>query len=130
MNLDEAKRLAIRIINSWQGGPTIDEWISELTDMDAGTAGTTFVRLRRDLERPPTIARFWHTYAELATSTNQALPCIDCEGTGWITGYTDQRGYRYAKPCAYCKRGEQAAKRDMEPSGPFFTQRSPQGRQL
>jgi hypothetical protein len=114
MNPEEAKRLAIRIVNSWHGGPNVDEWASELAEMDAGTAGTTFIRLRRELNHVPSVAHFWHAYRQLVTPANEPLPCDECDDSGWISAHTD--AHDYATPCPICERGRQAAKLEMRAS--------------
>jgi hypothetical protein len=58
MTPDEATALAKRIINTWNGGPRLDEWTDALAHIDEGTAGTAFVRLRSQSEHAPSIARF------------------------------------------------------------------------
>jgi hypothetical protein len=127
MNPEEAKRLAVRIANSWHGGPNIEAWTEELLDMDAGTAGTTFIRLRRDLDHAPSIANFWRTYRTLVTPANEALPCNNCDGTGWVSAPPVVRvindrphEYRQATPCPYCAQGQRCTRIDMRPHGPGF----------
>lgn len=115
MNRDEAQRLAIRIVNTWPSRLDASEWTIELIEMDAGTAGTAFARLRRQLDHAPSIAAFWRTYRELATPANQPTPCHDCDDSGWITSHEDGHGCRYAKPCPLCQHGRRAAQLDMRP---------------
>lgn len=68
-----ADGIAKRIINCWHGGPRLDEWVDTLTPLDEGTAGTTFVRLRAELEHAPSIARYLATYRALRTPANQPI---------------------------------------------------------
>jgi hypothetical protein len=62
VNQAEATDLAKRIINCWRGGPPLTEWIDELKRLDAGMAGTAYIRLRREHEHAPSIARFLAEY--------------------------------------------------------------------
>ena len=62
MTAQEADDLAKRIINAWRGGPPLNDWREELARLDAGMAGTAFVRLRRTIEDAPSIARFLAEY--------------------------------------------------------------------
>lgn len=61
MTPTEATTLAKRIINTWNGGPRLDEWVDALTELDAGMSGTAFIRLRNQSEHAPSIARFMAT---------------------------------------------------------------------
>ena len=118
MNLDEANRMASMIRNTWRGGPSVDVWRDELLEMDAGTAGTAMVRLMRELETPPSIARFWREYRGLATGARMPVPtdpCVLCDDTGWTVAPElvvgrDVGTHRYSQvqPCRACRGGEQA----------------------
>lgn len=97
----EADTLAKRIINTWRGGPPLTEWIDVLGPLEAGRAGTAFVRLRGDSENPPSIARFRQVYASLHTASSDAK-CASCGGDGWVTATPVERWgveYRTARPC-------------------------------
>lgn len=96
MTPDEADQLAKRIINTWHGGPPLAEWRDTLTELDAGTAGTTYVRLRAELDHAPSIARYLSEYRTLHTPANDPIRhhCHHCHGTGWLTCVDDRRhGY-------------------------------------
>lgn len=118
MTHSEARDLAVRIRETWTGGgPSVDVWIEELEPLDAGTAGTTLVRLRREEERAPSIAKFLATYRALATPHNVDRPkCELCDCTGWVQtddllhGDPDNGGQVYSQvvPCLACEYGAQA----------------------
>lgn len=116
----EARDLAARLATSWPGhaGISAETWDEELRDLDAGTAGTTLVRLRRELERPPSIARFHATYRALHTAHTDPLPtdrCTLCDGTGWVDApdltvgeEPHTRTYTMTQPCSACPAGDRA----------------------
>lgn len=120
MNDIDAARLVARYRNVWRGGPHTDELRAQFADLDAGTVGTVLVRLARSEEHPPSIARLWAEYRATHTAAVDPLPCDDCGGDGWVTAYTNEHGYRYAKPCPSCRLGERVARLDMRPTGPGF----------
>lgn len=106
VNPTDADALAKRIINTWRGGPLLTEWIDTLTELDQGTAGTTYVRLRNDTDHAPTIAAFLRTYRGLSTAATHPPPqdhCPSgrCSGDGWITTERTISGHpvRCAEPC-------------------------------
>lgn len=106
----EAESTAQRIHSSWPGQRqlSLETWVEELLELDYGTAGTALVRLRRDLDHPPTIARFLGAYRALHTVSNDPIPfqCRQCDGTGWVTRDYQAHGrtYRGAEPCR-CRAG-------------------------
>jgi len=84
--LEQARELAARIHSTWAGGPTAEVWVEELLPLDEGTAGTTLVRLRRELERAPSVAKFLDRYRGLSTrSATARVECVMCDGEGWVT---------------------------------------------
>jgi hypothetical protein len=106
----EASDLGKKIINAWHGGPPLVQWIEELEPLDAGQAGTAFVRLRRQLEHCPSIARFFAEYHALDTRDggNTKPKCGWCEGMGWLeTPRHVNRGQVYSgwEPCSHCDQG-------------------------
>jgi hypothetical protein len=86
----DATTLIARIKHTWRGGAHVDVWREVLVDLDAGTAGTTIVRLARDLDDPPSIAAFLRAYRALRTPANDPIPqpaqprCEACGGDGWV----------------------------------------------
>lgn len=113
MTPTEADRLAKRIINTWQGAPPLPEWADTLEPLDAGTAGTAYIRLRNDSDATPTIARYMAVYRSLDTKRPDSAPhrgCTACgrqdgpypsNGDGWNTVEYERNGrtYRGAIPC-------------------------------
>ena len=105
MNGHEADALAARIAGTWRGGPIASVWAEELLDLDAGTAGTAYARLRRSEDSMPTVSRFLYEYRQLRTVSVQPLPedkCKACDGTRWVPGPPDflpsgnpEKPYRY-----------------------------------
>lgn len=116
MTPTEARDLAVKLTASWPRDPGVDisTWIDELLPLDPGTAGTAIVRMRRDLERPPTIARFFVTYRALDTtgrgSTDRS--CLACAGEGWVPApdrvHADERRTSQVQPCRSCPAGRAA----------------------
>ncbi len=110
MTHDEADAIAKRIINCWRGGPPLTEWIEELQRLDAGTAGTTYARLKRTSEHAPSIAKFIAEYNALDThdASTKAAKCGWCDDTGWTETRRHQaRAQVYAgwEPCTRCSEG-------------------------
>jgi hypothetical protein len=106
----EADALAKRIINCWRGGPPLTEWIDELERLDAGTAGTTYARLKRTSEHAPSIAKFYAEYNALDTHDGGTRPadCRFCDGTGWLETRRHQAmgvAYSGCEPCSRCSEG-------------------------
>jgi hypothetical protein len=91
----EATTLIARIKHTWRGGPHPDIWREVLLDLDAGTAGTTIVRLAREHDDPPTIALFIRTYRSLDTAANDPVSppppvgCPICQPHDRDTGHWD-----------------------------------------
>lgn len=116
MTETEATELAKRIINTWRGGPNLQDWTEELTTLNQGQAGTTYHRLRRTLEHAPSVARFLAEYRTLDTTDASTRPdCSHCDRTGWtptddlILDWMHNRPRRYTQvqPCT-CPAGDQA----------------------
>jgi hypothetical protein len=110
MTREEASELAKRIINCWRGGPPLAEWTDELQRLDAGQAGTAYVRLKRELENAPSIARFIAEYRALNTHDggNVKPKCGWCSDGGWIpTQRHEFKGgvYSGVEPCTHCPTG-------------------------
>ena len=84
--LDQARELAARIMGTWAGGPTAEVWTDALAKLEYGTANTAYVRLRRELERAPSIHRFLERYRSLHTAETDPIrvDCPHCEGSGWV----------------------------------------------
>ena len=107
----EATDLAVRILQAFNGPPA-SEWEDVLADLDAGRAGTTYARLRREHDnRWLSIARFMETYRSLNTddASTRGPTCQACDGTGWLTGHRYvEKGVMYSgvKPCT-CSEGRQ-----------------------
>jgi len=117
MTEGEAIDLASRIANTWRSGPPASVWEEELIDLDAGQAGTAFVRLRRTSTRAVSVAEFYDTYRAVRP-TDASTPrdeCAMCDTSGWIytTPYVVKRGerdieYTQVRPCS-CSTGQQMA---------------------
>lgn len=112
MTVDEADDLAVRIARTW---PTMrvpaDEWREVLADLDAGTCGTAFIRLRNDQPRPPAIAEFIQLYRGLATPANMPIRehCTVCGGDGYNTIHQTVQGRDYeAFVACRCANGDVA----------------------
>jgi len=102
--LEQARELAARIVSTWAGGPTAEVWIEELVPLDAGAAGTAFVRLRRELERAPSIKRFLDRYHSLHTASTDPVrvDCSVCDGSGWANRTDHGPGCPRRKGAADC----------------------------
>lgn len=105
MTPTEATDLASRIHRQWRNGPPADAWEEDLLELDIGRATTTFVKLRRTEEHPPSFARFFSTYRALDTTDagNRPAPCSLCDGTGWVEARNPHRADLYGdhggRPC-------------------------------
>lgn len=116
MTPNEADDLGKRIINSFRGGPPLSDWREVLAPLDAGTAGTAYMRLRTSSDAP-TVKQFMDIYRSLDTVRPMDRPkCGDCGGCGWVqaedrienAGTDNERRYSQCKPCR-CIEGRQRA---------------------
>lgn len=118
MTPQEADDLADRIMRAW---PKMlippDEWRDVLRSLDAGTAGTAFIRLRNTEKYPPTIADFLDTYRSLPTQANQPIRtlCTTCGGDGFasFTQWINDHEYTVVKGC-HCANGPNAQRQADE----------------
>lgn len=89
-------------------GAGIDAWAEDLRSVRYEAACTALVRLRRRLDRPPTIAQFLAEVRQLDTARPaERTPCVECGDTGYAaeTWHTVRgRKYAFAAPCA-CEHG-------------------------
>lgn len=110
----EAAVLADKLKSSWPSSKITPEvWAEELLPLDAGRVGTAIVRLRRELEHPPSIVRFLQEYRALRTVGRPRDPfsheCDVCEDVGWVdAGHVQDDQFTRAgvKPCT-CKAGQE-----------------------
>jgi hypothetical protein len=108
MNRPEATDLAVRILGTFQGPPAGD-WEEELADMDAGRAGTTYARLRRNhVRRWLSIAEFIAEYRQVEPHDASTRPtgCPACAG-GWVEvlpRIVGETTYHQWQPCS-CSEG-------------------------
>ena len=103
-----AADLAVRFAQMWPRHIPAREWEEELVGLDDGAAGTTFARLKRDSERPPTIAQFYAVYRTLNTtdaSTARRPDCGHCENHGWKPAL-DQAGHEHGVEPCHCQHGD------------------------
>lgn len=123
MTPTEATELGKRIINAWHGAAPLAQWIEELIELDAGRAGTAFVRCRRELEHAPSIARFMAEYKSLDTTDGSSRPeCGWCWRTGWIeAGRYEYKGdvQTGVQPCPHCDTGRDMARSKLWQGAPY-----------
>jgi hypothetical protein len=109
----EAEELAKRISQTWRTGASKQIWEEALLDLDAGTAGTAYQRLRRESEHAPSIASFIAFSRSLHTESNETpvVPwCEQCDSTGWVALAdltVNEENYSQVAPCTYCGTGKQ-----------------------
>jgi hypothetical protein len=112
MTPDEADHLGKRIINSFRGGPPLTDWREVLEPLDAGKAGTAYMRLRSATDAP-SVKQFMDEYRKLDTTpTTTTGPCTRCDDTRFVPGPdivhnagTDhERRYSTVEPCRHCNR--------------------------
>ena len=117
MTETEAIDLAARISQTWRSGPPASVWEEELVELDAGQAGTAFVRLRRTSTRAVSVAEFYDTYRAVkpTDASTPRVECPRCDTSGWL--YVDplivkhgERDIEYSqvRPCG-CTIGQQMA---------------------
>lgn len=104
-----AETLAVKISQTWPRSAPVDVWVEDLADLDEGAAGTTFIRLRRELQHPPSIAQFRTAVRALDTTdaSTRPAPCSRCDDTGWIdapdriqhAGTDHERRSTQVQPC-------------------------------
>lgn len=107
-----------------------DHWMDTLSALDAGAAGTTYVRLTKKADRVPTPAEFIAEYrtVHVFDASNRRPPCAVCGDSGIVTDTDHPRhwpgdpksmprpthgGQEYcncnvANYCRQCPAGEQA----------------------
>lgn len=121
----QAETLAVKICQTWTRVPPVDVWVEDLLDLDEGAAGTALMRLRREAEHAPTIAKFRATVRSLHTTdggTPRPEVCKACDDTGWVQApdhieddglhlengveVRHTRTYSQVKPCV-CREGRQ-----------------------
>lgn len=117
MTDDEARDLATRFIDTWPGGTKAYIWRETLEPLDAGRAGTAYVKLRREHEhgKAPNPGQFMVAYNALNVATGPSKPndCIRCDD-GWVevhglthaTGTEHERPVSGLKPCN-CAAGQE-----------------------
>jgi hypothetical protein len=101
MNLAEAEQLLDRIEAAWPDSRWTEQrrdiWLDQLLELDAGTAGTAFVKLMHNEPACPTFATFHSMSSALLTTANEPVArCHWCEGNGWVE-VTDAR--RHGPDC-------------------------------
>lgn len=102
----EALDLTTRILEVFQGPPG-HVWEEELVELDAGRAGTAFVRLKREHEhRWLSIAQFMAAYKAIHVDRPTGAPPCDqgedgCGGSGWVTSSAFTHGTRMGEPVPY-----------------------------
>ena len=90
----EASDLVQRMAATWPRDPWGDQvrriWLESLASVDAGAAGTAYVRLRGELDRAPSVARFVaecgatpRAAAARERERERATVCGRCDGSGW-----------------------------------------------
>lgn len=107
----ESEDLAVRLSQTWPKGLPAPAWDDAIRHLDAGVAGTAFVRLRAGVSTTtgPTVADFLAAYSALDTKRpDQYADCDHCGGTGWQPVTTPSpHGVEYdtgVTPCR-CPRG-------------------------
>lgn len=88
LTIEQARELAVRIINTMRPTPPIDDWTEELTGLSHRRAWNTFRKLRTQTEDGLRIATFMRHYRDdLAQERHEREPprhCGLCDGTGWV----------------------------------------------
>lgn len=110
MNAADAAHLVERIVQTWPSGPRGRIWTEAFADLDAGTAGSAYVRMRNDhdSDRPPSIGQFMAMYRSLKTKHNtDADPehCPSCGRDGAVTYWVERNGHHVRYSAARCQHG-------------------------
>lgn len=128
MTPEASLALAQRVLNTWRGGPPLQEWVDALDPLDEGTAGTAYIRLRNSSETSPTIAAFMRIYTNLATASTRPIrqdscPLGRCPGDGWVRHerIIDKRTYTAVEPCGCPAGRSNEAVRDAVANHPSIT---------
>lgn len=69
--------LAVRFAQTWPNGPGQTIWAESIDDLDYPQAAKAYDKLRREEERPPSIARFLSAYRTFDTAPQWARPLGD-----------------------------------------------------
>lgn len=113
MTYDECEGLLTRMGQCWRV-PFGAEWSTVFESMDAGRAGTAFIRLRDSEERPPSIAKFKAAYGAIQGETSHEPRCRVCDGTGRRAPDGDHEWGVTSPPCEYCEMGKIQAQREVD----------------
>ena len=82
----EADSLARALASMWPAWtPNLSKWSQMLADLDWNLANRTVKHLVRELDTPPSWAKFYKTYQELKPTAYVGPRCELCDGTGWVT---------------------------------------------
>jgi hypothetical protein len=102
----EGVELARMFVQTWPAMKIPPEiWVDVFADLDAGTAGTAFIRARNEEERPPNVAQFLTRYRALDTTHNAPVHrCATCGGDGMVTDRQMIHAHTYdvLRPCPDC----------------------------
>lgn len=108
MNRDEAADLATRICQTWPRAIPPHVWEEELLELDAGRAGTSLVKLRRQVKNAPTIAEFFDMYRSLHMDDRSTRPpdCARCDNQGTVSALArNEDGVELWQPVTACSCG-------------------------
>ena len=97
MRPDDARPIALRIVNTFRLTPPVGEWQAALADevRSPAVADAAYRRLRVSVEGALSIARYLRECREVERETSQqrhasAVRCATCSGEGWVA-CTDER---------------------------------------
>ena len=94
----DATELAMKISQTWRGGPQPHIWEEELVQMHGQQARIAYEKLRRSSKSAPSVAEFIDAYEALGGTPLDADTCSRCRGLGWVDCEEGDRG-RHAKHC-------------------------------
>lgn len=66
--------MAVKIAQTWPNGPSQAVWSDSLDELDYPQASKAYDKLRRDEERPPSVARFLAMYRTFDTPIDWKQP--------------------------------------------------------
>jgi hypothetical protein len=119
MYADWVTDLAMKIDETWRGGPSVMVWEEELAPLHERQAVVAYEKLRKSSRSAPSIADFVDTYQGLAVGPERST-CGACRGRGWkVCAGTNRHaawctdphgcGCHAEEPCA-CPDGQRAHK--------------------
>lgn len=101
--------IVARLVRAYRYAPDADLLYEEFKNCNPDVLMQTVIKITRQDEKAPSIAKLWAVYRELDAKPQNTVKCDRCDSTGWIealnTGLPE--GYTAVEPCR-CTNGKHA----------------------